>query len=310
MSGIMGQIGWKSETTWNTPVTVDTFAPLLSEGIENDGGEVIVSDAIRAGRRMRSQHKRGVQIIGGPISQELGNADVAALLGHCFGSVVTTGTGPYTHTYTPGSVNNKSLTVQVGRPPDEGAVLPRTFGGVKVTEWEITAEGGSNAIFNATVSAASETGATALAAASYTAAWEPFVYTEGSVSVNGAEVAVDSFSIKGNNNLRTDRKILAAVIGKQLANGFVDVGISLTMDFEDLTMYNHFLDDDDLTLVLALDNGTDSFTVTAKGYLTGGSPVLSGPEILKQPVEFVAESATSDADAFTAVLVNGEASAA
>lgn len=311
MSGILGQIGWKSETVWNTGVVVDTFSPLLSESITNDGGDVVQSNGIRAGRRIRSAHKRGAATIGGDISQELGNADIAGLLAHCFGSVVTTGSGPYTHTYTPGSLDAKSLTVQVGRPSIDGVVRPRTFTGVKIPSGELTASAGENFVLNATVSAAAETGATALAVAAYDAAWEPFVYTEGAVTVGGTSVTVDSFSLTWDNALRTDRKAIGRpTITKQLGNGLRDFTISLEMDFEDLAMYEHFLNDDHLTVVLALNNGTDTFTVTAKGYLSGGSPTLTGPEILKQPIEFVAESATSDADAFTAVLVNGDATAA
>lgn len=311
MSGILGQIGWKSETVWNTGVVVDTFSPLLSESITNDGGAAIPSDGIRAGRRIRSAHKRSAPIIGGDISQELGNAAIAALLKHCFGAVATTGVGPFTHTYTPGSLNDDSFTCQVGRPSIDGTVRARTFTGTKVPSWEIAANAGENVQFNATVSAAAETGATALATASYPAAWEPFVYHEGSVTVGGAATTVDSFSISADNMLRTDRLAIGhTTITEQLENGLRDITISLEMDFEDLTMYNHFLNDDSLTLVLALNNGTDTFTVTAKGYLTGSSPTLTGPEILKQSLEFVTESATSDADALTAVLVNGESTAA
>jgi hypothetical protein len=312
VSGILGQIGWKSEASWNTLAVPDTFAALLSEEITNDGGEVIQSNGIRAGRRIRNAHKRGAPLIGGTVSQELGNADIADLLLHIFGAVSTTGAAaPYTHTYTVGNLNDKSLTTQVGRPSIDGVVHARTFGGVKIPSAEITAAASENAQLNATVSAASETGAEALAAASYTAAWEPFVYTEGAVTIGGTAVTVDSFSISIENALRTDRKAIGSpTITKQLGNGLRDITISLEMDFESLEMYNHFLNDDALTLVLALDNGTDSFTVTAKGYLSGSSPTLSGPEILKQPVEFVAESDVSDADAFQAVLVNSEATAA
>lgn len=313
MSGILGQIGWKSESVWNTLVTVDKFAPFLDEAIKNDGGAVIPSRGIRAGRRLGFSHKRGVKLIGGPVKLELGNTDIAVLLRHLFGTVATSGVGPFTHTYTPGSLNDKSLTLQVGRPDSGDTVRARTFGGVKIPSWSIAAAVDENVILEAEVSAASETGATGLAVASYTSGWEPFVYTEGSVTKGGGAIVVDNFTITGANTLRTDRKAIRASntsITKQLGNGMREIGITLEMDFEDLTMYNHFLDDDALTLVLKLDNGTQTFTVTAKGYLAGESPTVTGPEVLKQPLPFVCESATSDADAFTAVLVNSESTAA
>lgn len=312
MSGILGQIGWKSETTWNTGVTVDKFSPLLDEAIKNDGGAPIVSRGVRAGRRVQHVHKRSIKMIGGPVKLEFGNTDIAVLLKHLFGAVTTTGAGPYTHTYTPGTLNDKSLTVQVGRPDSGATVRARTFTGVKIPSWEIAASADQTVVLTAQMSAAAETGATSLAAASYTSGWKPFVFTEGSVTKGGSAITVDRFSITGNSNLRTNRKAVGGTtVTKQLGNGFVEVGVTLEMDFEDLTMYDHFLADDALTLVIALNNGTQTFTVTTKGYLVADStPNLAGPEILKQPLAFVAESATSDADAFTAVLVNSEASAA
>ena len=311
MSGYLGQIGWKSEATWGTGVTPDRFAPFLSESIANDGGERLVSQGIRAGRRFPHAHRRGIPIIGGSVSMEFGNTDIAVLLKHLFGTVATSGAGPYTHTYTPGSLNGDSLTVQVGRPDTSGTVRPRTFTGCKIPSWTLSAEAGALAQLEVELSAAAETGETALAAASYTSGWAPFAYVDGSVSADGAPVTVDSWSISGATPMRTDRKpIGGASISEQLENGIRELAIELTMDFEDLAMYDHFLADDNLTLVLALDNGTESFTVTAKGYLTGSSPTVEGVDIVKQPLTFVAESATSDADALTAVLVNSEALAA
>lgn len=312
MSGVSAQLGIKTETTWGTAVTVDKFLPFRSEGIKNDGGSSIPSKALRAGRRVQHTHRRSVPIIGGPVVVEFGNTGIAAVLKHCFGAVATTGSGPYTHTYTPGSLRGKSFTAQVGRPDAGGTVRPRTWAGCKIPDWEIAATSpGEVVLLNLNVSAASETGATGLATASYTSGWDPFIFEDGAVTASGSSIRVDSFSLKGNNGLRTDRKAMGgSTITEQLGNAMVGLTISLTMDFEDLTQYDKVLDDSSLTLVLTLTNGSDTFTVTAKGYLVGDSPTVAGPEVLKQPLEFVIESVTSDADAFTAVLVNGESSAA
>ena len=43
---------------------------------------------------------------------EFGNTDIAVLCKHLFGAVSTSGAGPYTHTFTPGSLNDDSLTMQ------------------------------------------------------------------------------------------------------------------------------------------------------------------------------------------------------
>lgn len=311
MAGYQGQIGWVSESTYGTIATPTKFAPFLTEAIVNDGGTRLVSNGIRAGRRMPHTHKRGGKTIGGPVTMEFGNTDVAVLLKHLFGAVSTSGVGPYTHTYTPGALNDDSLTVQVGRADTGGTVRARTFSGCKAPSWTLNCEAGSLASLEVEFSAQDEDGATALAAASYTSGWAPFSFVDGSITKGGAAVAVDSWSISGTNTLRTDRfKVGSDLITEQLDNGMRELTISAVMDFEDLTVYNNFLDDDNLTLVCTLDNGTQSFVVTAKGYLTGSSPTTDGPEVLKQPLEFVAESSTSDADALTAELTNSESSAA
>lgn len=311
MTGINGQIGWASEAAYGTIVTPTKFAPFLSESIKNDGGARLVSAGIRGGRRFPSAHKRGGKTIGGSVSMEFGNTDVASLLRHLFGTVATTGVGPYTHTYTPGTLDDKSLTVQVGRPDLSGVVRARTFSGCKIPSWTLSCEAGSLAQLEMEVSAQDETGVTALAAASYTAGWAPFSFVDGSITNNAGAITVDSWSISGANTLRTDRFAVGSnKITRQVGNGWRELTVSLTMDFESLAMYDQFLNDTATTLVLKLDNGTQSFQVTAKGFLTGESPAVEGPEVLKQPVGFVAESGTSDADGLTAVLTNSESSAA
>ena len=317
MPGYAGQIGLKTESTWNTAPTVDKFSPFLSESIKNDGGGRMPYKGIRAGRRLPYGHKRGIPIIGGGVTMEFGNVDIATWLTHIFGAVSSSGSSTYTHTYTLGSTNSSSFACQVGRPDSSDTVRARTFSGCKINTGSISCGAGVNdglALLEFDLSAGAEDGATALASASYTSGWAPFSYVDASVTKGGSAIVVDDWKVTVANAMRTDRKAIQASntsITEQLENGYRQATIDLTMDFEDLTMYNHFLDDDNLTLVLALDNGTDSFTVTAKGYLTGESPNVDSPEsILKQPVQFVAESATSDADAFTAVLITTEATAA
>ena len=49
---------------------------------------------------------------------------------------------------------------------------------------------------------------------------------------------------------------------------------------------------------------SESLTIAGNIRFTGETPVVSGPEILEQPLPFVFTSATSDAAAITATLVN------
>lgn len=311
MSGIQGQLGYKSETTNGTAVTVDAFLPVNSVGV-NKQITRLPSAGIRAGRRAQHTWAAGAQTIGGTVAMELWNVDVAAIFKHMFGAVSTTGSGPYTHTFTPGDLNNDSMTVQAGKPGTGGTVHPFTWAGCKVASWEISSDVDAIAMLSLELSAQTETTATALATASYDSALAPFTFIHGSLTVAGSAVAtVRSVSLSGNNNLATDRhRFGSATVLEQLENGGREYGGQFEADFEDLTHYNRYVDGDEFALVLAFDNGTDSLTITMNVRYDGSSPELAGPELLSITLPFTCVSATSDAAAITAVLVNTDASAA
>src|SRR4051794_26443324 len=112
-AGLSAQFGYKTESTPGTIITPDKFLEFVDEGVKNDGGPRIVSQGLKAGRLIDHRAARGLPRIGGPIKMEFPNVGVASLLKHCFGSVVTTGSGPYTHTYANTNLASVSFTAQV-----------------------------------------------------------------------------------------------------------------------------------------------------------------------------------------------------
>lgn len=310
-SGISGQISWVSESTWATAVTTTLFHPgLISESISQEIAR-IESQGIRAGRRVGHTWAAGAKTIGGDIELELFNRPTASLLYHLFGSVNTTGAGPYTHTYTPGDLTGKSMTVQVGRPDVGGTVNPFTYAGVKIAAAELSCEVGSIPTLTLTVTAASETTATGLAVASYPASATPFTFVNGSLSIAGSSVAtVRDMSLTIDNALETERfRIGSATTLQQLEAGRREITGSVSADFESLTHYARYTAGTEAALVMAFAAGTDSLTLTLNVRFDGSTPNLSGIELLEQPLSFKATSGTSDAAAVTAVLVNAESSA-
>lgn len=309
-AGISAQFGFKTETTWNTAVTVDKFLEFVDEGIDNDGGPRIVSQGLRGGRLVDHRAARGIPKIGGPVKLELPNINLATLLKHMFGTVATTGTGPWTHTATPGPLLGKSLTVQVGRPSIDGTVNPFTWSGVKIADWELAAATNQYAMLTPSFTVAAETTATALAAASYPAGLAPFTFVQSALTLAGSSVALNSFSLKASNGLKTDRGGPgSAVIREQITDSRKSYSGTITAEFESLTNYNRFLAATQAALVLTFSNGSDSFTITMNVELTGDAPKVSGPGILAHNLPFSVLSATSDAAAITAVLVNQDSSA-
>lgn len=137
-TGLSAQIGYATESTVGTPVTVTAFVPLLSETLSQDKTR-LESAGIIAGRRVltSNQWNGGNVTVSGSVQHELYNRGLGKLFTAMFGDVTTTGAGPYTHTFTPGSLVGDALTVQVGRPATNGTVYPFTYAGMKVSSWEI-----------------------------------------------------------------------------------------------------------------------------------------------------------------------------
>lgn len=303
--GLAGQFGYTSETTVGTGVTPTEFLPILSESVTNNF-ERVVSNGIRAGRLTRSQWKATRQTIAGNIEMELWNTDIAGLMRHMFGSVTTTGAGPYTHTYTPGDLVGKSMTIQVGRPDTSGTVRAFTWAGCKISNWSISADLGEICKLGIDIVAMSETTATALATASYDSSLAPFVFTEASVTLGGSAYPVTSLEISGDNSL-TDRFQLGSATSREfLPNDFREYSGRLVGDFSSLTQYNLIANGTESALVATFNNGTQTLTITTNVRMDGDSPSLGGPGLVELPLSFVCTSTTSDAAAITAVLVNSE----
>lgn len=308
-SGLGGQFGYKRETTPGTAVVVDQFLPVNSVSIKSQI-ERLDSQGIRAGRLVTAAWKPGHQEVSGTVEMELWNADIAALIFGMFGNVVTTGTGPYTHTYTPVDLTGKATTMQAGLPDIGGIVRAFTWSGCKINQWTLSAEVDAIAMLELDVVGMTETTATALATASYDAVLAPFVFTQANLTIAGSAVPVKSAEIVGSTGL-TDRYRLNSATSKEyLQNDFREYTGTATADFENLTQYNRFINGTEAALVLSFTNGTDTLTVTMNVRFDGEAPELSGPELLELPIAFKAVHATSDASAITAVLVNTDATAA
>lgn len=305
-AGIAGQFGFATETTAGTAVTVTQFLPIRPGANLGQEIERLDSEGIRAGRMVTAAWKSAGRTISGTVESDLWNADVASLFKHMFGAASTTGSSPYTHTFTPTDLTGLSFTAQLGRPDISGTVQPFTYAGCKVGAWTLSAEVGSICTMSLDLVGMTETTGTALATASYDSGLEPFCFTTASVKIAGASVAtVRSFELTGDNALTDRIRIGSATSKEYLANGFREYTGEIITDFESLTAYNRFVNGGEAALELKFDNGTDSLTITSNVRFDGATPEL-GAELLEQSLPFKCVSATNDASAITAVLINGD----
>lgn len=148
-SGLAAQWGFKAESIWSTPVTVDKFLPLVGETMSADI-ERLESAGILSGRRVLTSAMWGpgrVKVAGG-IQTELYDRDIATLISHMMGDASSP--------YTPGDLDGYGLTVQIGVPGVGGTVHPKTYSGCKIASWELACKVGEIATVGLDLVAARE----------------------------------------------------------------------------------------------------------------------------------------------------------
>lgn len=308
-AGLLGQFGIKTESVWGTSVVVDKFLGGWLSGNPVREQPPLVSQGIRAGRRTPSCISTGAKTVQGTVEMELTPAPLATLLRHMFGTINTTGAGPYLHTASLGPLNGKSFTGQWGIAGTAGTVHPFTMPGCKIPAWTIKGTAGEIAGLSLDISAKDYVTATALASASYLASC-PFTFVQGSITVAGvSQGEVKSFELSCTRPLRIEHYMGSALIGEQLETGRPEVMIKVDAEFADLTI--HDLANTAVAIVLTFSDGTNSLVVTNNAWVMPMTPEVGGVTDLNSfSFEAQAYHATSDASACTAVLTNTETTSA
>lgn len=306
---VQGQMGFKTEVTPGTAVTVDKFHGGWLSGNPVVDQKPLVSRGMRGGRRTPTCVSRGPKKVVGQFNFELMPAPMATLLKHLLGTVGTTGAGPYEHTATLASLTGDSFTAQVGIPDSGGTVRPFTYKGCKIQQASIKANLEAIATMDLTVVAMDYVTATALASASYLDAC-PFTFVHGSVTVDGTPVTqVQAFEWTLSRSLRTEVPQGQVTIDEPLETDMPEIRVSVETEFKDLTL--HDLANTDVAIVLDFDNGTEELEITTNVFLEPTTPQHTGLDgkLIPFPFTGMVKGAT-DADALSMVLTNGEASAA
>lgn len=298
-SGISAQLGMKAESVYGTPVTVDRFFEFESEAIDIDIAKVD-APLLGGGRFLRNDRvKTFLRGAGGAINfGPVMNKNFGLILQHMLGQNTVTGASANkTHTCIPDALalQGKSMTLQVGRPDVGGTVRAYTFEGGKIVDWELSCAIDEALKLNTTWDFENVLTATGLASASYVAAQEMFIFTEGSLTVGGASTAVKKLNIKGTNALATDRRVLGGTKKEPLANGIADISGGLECEFEDLTAYAAWLAGTQAQLIATFTLATVipttavpySLTITIpKIEYSGETPKVGGPDVVMQPRPF------------------------
>lgn len=155
----------------------------------------------------------------------------------------------------------------------------------------------------------------ALAAASY-GSGVPWTFLHSSLTAAGASIAsATEFSLKGSKNLRNQRHTLGSpVILEQLEEERFDYVTNVNMDFDSNAFSILQMSAGQASLVTtladAIEGGTNSLVITQNVQVPSDLPALTKPGLESQSLTFEAGHATADSSTITAVLTNGETSAA
>lgn len=309
MGDIAHQLGSAVETTWGVVVTPDRFTEFTTESLERRQN-VASSQGIRAGRRYGGQGRRITRHdAGGSITTEVATTGFGRFFEHLLGSVATTETVPteaWIHTFTPGSLTGKSLTLQKGVQKPDGTVQAFTYPGSKLVGADFSVAQDGLLMANWTVDAKEEETSTALATATY-GTTKVFTYSEGAVKVDSVTKAnvrsVGSLSIQ--NNLQVARFFLgnSGTKSEQTNVPFDSISGNLDVEFQNTTdFYDLFVADTGVELVFEfvgdfIDAGNTTsetlrFTVEDLRF-EGETPKAGGPELVYQNVPFVGLDPTS-----------------
>ena len=305
MSGFLGQFGVKAETNYNTAPsgTVSKFYEFTSESIAAELGRV-EGAGLRAGTRALRSDRRVPYIMGasGSVEFDVLSSGFGFWLDQCLGAVASSTaveTVVYTHTGTVASLTGKSFTAQVGVPQaGGGTITPKTVTGGKVKSFELSCATGEALKFSADMDFANLEHTTSLVSASYPSA-ELLTFVGGSVTVGGTAVAVNKFSVKVDNALKTDRRFIRSDATKKepVEAGMRKVDVELGLDFVSTEHQSRILSATAAgaqAAVVLTCAGLTTIGSTKKPTLTitvpvvmfdGDTPTVGGPDLVAETVK-------------------------
>jgi hypothetical protein len=303
MSGVLdAQLHIGTETTYGTAVTPTRSFEPYSDNAQRTH-EYLESSGMRAQMETIRTDRRRVVNMGAADSVvvDAQNKGLGMLLQACLADSTIAQQGAtaaylQTHSSTH-EASSTSLTVQWGRPPISGDVIPFTYEGGAVTSFELAQELGD--LLKLTVSLDFEdvdTDTDSLASAAYPSSTRPYGWDDAVVTIAGVTTHVTSFAVTYDAMVDVDRRFLrGSVLKKQpLRNGIPDITGEIAIEFESTAQYNAFITGTTQTIVATWTG--DTITTTYNHYLSvtlqncqydgNATPVVSLSDLPRQPLPF------------------------
>jgi hypothetical protein len=316
----IGYVGYAVEINEGDLTAPSIFLPANSFSFDSSNAFLIPTQL--RGSRDKSIRMAGPYSVSGSMGLELVPQGIASLLVSALSSKGSTssayassyGAGAYVHTFTPGS-SSPTFSFE----SSAADILVMRYGGIRVNTLEISASFGEivtsswgleGTTREKQVSANSESYASVL----------PFTFTGVGVKRDGTEVAnVQNFTLNIGNNvdrrgtLRKTRSYRRTLLGGR------DVGLTMTMDFEDDDDYDLFLAETEFALTLNFEadylNGSSGtrntliIDIPRVTYETVNAPLNAG-DFITQDVTCSIQKPLSGAAIMSVALINKESSVA
>jgi hypothetical protein len=301
-AGIGASFAIKTESVFNTGVTVDHFTEMNSESLKFNK-HTVTGSGLRSGGKVQRSQRRVVTTsdASGDLDIDLPTRGLGLYLAHATGtfpSPTTVASGVYSYTYTLGDTSATSFTTQATVPQYGGSLTTKTLTGCKVSSFELSVAAGEIAKAKFSIDAAGFTTATSPATYSYPASGSVFHFAQGAITVDGSSVAnIKDFSINVDNVLKNDRYNLgsAGIKSQQIINGFRMITGKITAEFTDTTLLAKFLADTSAALVLTFTGDTISSTYKDTLRITvpvakfdADTPNVDGPGVVDVGFTFTA----------------------
>lgn len=309
-SGLCSSVGYAAETVAGTYVAPTRHLEHVKESLKFNR-QWIDSQGLKGCRRTLSRRVLGTSEVTGSVTHELGPQGIGILLKQLMGAVSTSGAGPYTHTFTAGDGVESTMTVQVGRPSINGTVNAFSYTGMQLTGATFSSKAGEIVQSDWDWYGMAEVTSQTLVAPTYPATFNPFSFSNVTLTIAGSAYESDSIEIKVDNGLRTGHFVQRATLpGSPTVSrqaGYRQWTGTIASDFMDLTAYNRFVNGTEASLVATFDAGASAKLVfTGNVLFTGETPTVDGPGVLKQSLPFQFVSTSADNTALTVTLTNAD----
>lgn len=303
-AGIGASLGIKTETTFNTAVTVDRFYEFNSESTKYVKNTV-VGQGLRAGGLVPRSQRRVVTTFAasGDFEIDLPSKGLGLLLAHAMGSFPTPSTtsGVSTYQFVLGDPYTKSFTTEVGVPEYDGQMTSKKLTGCKIASFDLSVGAGDIAKGKFSIDAAGLTQTEAsVATPSFSASTNLFHFAQGVITdnVSTTYANIKDFDLNVDNALKTDRYNLGSLGAKQeqIINGFRNITGKITAEFTDVVLFNKFYNDTTAGLKLtftgaAIGSGSEYETFEIKlpaVKFDGDTPAVAGPGVIDVTFNFTA----------------------